>query len=118
MSARDVVERLRKRRVVSEIQTKEGSIYVRGLSGKERADYYSWIEGVRDESFSRTLLSDHRLLCIALCDENGNSLFEGEADGLPIVQDWNSEDVMLAAKEVLKLSGIGKEAAESAEKKS
>lgn len=118
MSAREVAERLRKRRVTNEVQTPEGTLYVRGLTGRERSEYFSWIEGASVEGLSKQVLSDQRLLCIALCDEDGAALFDSEEAGMEVVGEWNHEDVTKAAKEVLRLSGLGKEGADAAEKKS
>lgn len=115
MSAREVVERLRNRKVKAEVQTPEGTLFVRGLTGKERSEYFSWLNG---EGSGNLLLSDHRLLGIALCDEEGNPIFESEAAAIEVLQDWNHDDVMAAAKKALALSGLGKDSSEAAEKKS
>jgi hypothetical protein len=115
VSSREVAERLRNRRVKAEIQTAEGTLFVRGLTGKERSEYFSWLSG---DGTGNILFSDLRLLTIALCDENGASIFENEQQGLEVLQDWNHADVQAAAKKALSLSGMGKDAAEEAEKKS
>jgi hypothetical protein len=114
VSARDVVERLRKRKVVAEIQTTEGTLYVRGINGRERVEYFSWIGG---EGGGQILLSDHRLLAIALCEQDGSPLFADESIALDALQDWTHEDVTAAARKVLSLSGLAKDSAEDAGKK-
>lgn len=115
MSARDVVERLRHRKVLSEVQTSEGTIWVRGINGRERVQYFEWMRG---EDGISPLFTDQRLLAAALCNEDGSPLFENEQSGLEVLQDWTHEDVTTAAKKVLSLSGLAKDSAEAAEKKS
>lgn len=114
MSAREVAERLRARKVIAEIQTKEGTLYVRGINGKERVEYFGWLGG---EGGGNILLSDHRLLAIALCEEDGTRLYADEAAALEVLQDWTHEDITAAAKKVLSLSGLSKDSAEEAAKK-
>lgn len=116
MSAREVVDRLRKRRLRTEVKTAEGALWVRGLSGRERDEYYQWIRSTVDSGQS-VLLSDQRIIALALVDENGESLFESFEAGLEAVSDWNSDDVMQVAKEVLRLSGMNRNATEDTEKK-
>jgi hypothetical protein len=115
VSAREVADRLRGRKVIAEIQTKEGTLYVRGINGRERVMYFGWLGG---EGGGNVLLSDHRLLALALCEEDGTPLFTDEVAGLEVLQDWNHEDVTAAAKKVLSLSGLAKDSAEEAGKKS
>jgi hypothetical protein len=117
MSARDVADRLRKRRVMAEVDTTEGKLFVRALSGRERTEYLVWIEAASDQPLSKVSLTDHRLLCMALCDESGAPLFENEESGMEVLAEWIHEDITNAAKKVLVLSGLGKEATEAAEKK-
>lgn len=115
MSSREVAERLRGRKVVAEIQTKEGPLYVRGINGRERVQYFAWLGG---DGGGNILMSDHRLLALALCEEDGAALFTDEAAALEILQEWTHEDITAAAKKVLSLSGLAKESAEDAAKKS
>jgi hypothetical protein len=115
VSAKEVAERLRSRKVIAEIQTKEGALYVRGINGRERVEYFSWLGGAGSGNI---LLSDHRLLAIALCEEDGSPIFSDEASALEILQEWTHEDVSAAAKKVLSLSGLAKDSAEDAAKKS
>lgn len=115
MSSRAVAERLRGRKVVAEIQTKEGPLYVRGINGRERVEYFEWLGG---DGKGSVLLSDHRLLAVALCEEDGTPLFADEKEAIDILQEWSHEDVTAAAKKVLSLSGLAKDSAEAAEKKS
>lgn len=114
MSARDVVERLRTRRVIAEVQTSEGPVYVFGMNGKERAEYWSWIQ-------SGDLMSDHKLLARVLCEESGTPLFAadeaGQAAALDVLQDWAIEDVTRASKKCLSMSGMSKDSAEDGAKK-
>lgn len=117
MTSRDVVERLRKRRLRSQVNTAEGVVHVRGLSGRERDEYYAWIRGTSDSGAS-LLLSDHRIVAMALCDEDGQPLFASADEALQAVTDWNNEDVLQVAKEVLRLSGLNRGATDEAEKKS
>jgi hypothetical protein len=114
-TSREVVERLRTRRLRSKVMTAEGEVWVRGLSGKERADYYSWIRGTTDTA--SIMLSDQRIISLALCDEQGTPMFETVELGIESVGDWNTEDVMLLAKEVLRLSGMARGATDDDEKK-
>jgi hypothetical protein len=114
VSAREVAERLRGRKVIAEIQTKEGPLYVRGINGRERVQYFAWLGG---DGGGNILLSDHRLLALALCEEDGTPLFADEASALELLQEWTHEDVTAAAKKVLGLSGLSKDAQETAEKK-
>ena len=116
MSTRDVAERLRSRRVYAEVKTADGAIHVRGLSGKERDDYYSWIRGT-SEAQGSLLLSDQRIVGLALCEPDGTPSYASMEEGLATVADWNMEDVTAAAKEVLRLSGMNRGAADDAEKK-
>jgi hypothetical protein len=114
VSAKDVAERLRNRRVLAEVQTKEGPLWVRGINGRERIQYFEWMGG--DGGVS-PLLTDQRLLALALCEEDGTPLFSDEKAALEILQEWAHEDVTAAAKKVLSLSGLAKESAEEAAKK-
>lgn len=114
MSSRDVVERLRKRKVIAEVQTTEGTLWVRGINGRERVEYFQWLGG---DSGGHILLSDHRLLALALCEQDGTPLYADEAMALEALQEWTHEDVTAAAKKVLSLSGLSKDSAEDAAKK-
>lgn len=114
MSARDVAERLRGRKVIAAVQTKEGPIYVRGLNGRERVKYFEWLQ----QDSTSVLLSDHRVLGLTLCEEDGSPVFSDEESALQVLQEWAHEDVTAAAKKALALSGIGKDATEDAGKKS
>ena len=117
MSSREVVERLRSRRVRGEVDTAEGSVLVRGLTGKERDEYYNWIRGDHSNGAGSILLSDQRIISIALCDESGAPLFASIEEGVDVVGDWNMDDVTTIAKEVLRLSGMNRGATDDAEKK-
>jgi hypothetical protein len=117
MSAREVAERLRQRRIRGEVTTEEGQLYVRGLSGRERDEYYRWIRSTADSGES-VMLSDHRIVALAMVDERGAPMFESVEQGLEVIADFNSDDTTRLAKEVLRLSGMQRGAAEDAEKKS
>lgn len=115
MSAREVAERLRKRRQKEAITTEEGTLYVRGLSGSERQEYMSkWSGKVGAEA----LLADQHLVALAMCDESGAPLYDTEEESFSAAKDWAISDVSAAAKVVLKLSGLLAESAGEAEKKS
>lgn len=119
MSAREVAERLAKRRAWVQVPTPEGPQYVRGLNGREREEYLGWLRD--DDPNSQILLSDQKLLTRVLGDGNGSPMFAedqaGQAAGLLIVQEWLIEDVMPLAKKSLAMSGIGKAAEDEAVKK-
>lgn len=115
MSARDVAERLRKRRQKEQFVTPEGTLYLRGLSGTERQEYMSkWSGKIGAEA----LLADQHLVAIALCDEAGAAVFDTADEAFNVVCDWAIDDVSTGAKIVLKLSGLSAEAPGDAEKKS
>lgn len=117
MSAREVAERLRKRRKVEKVQTDEGVIYVRGVSGKERSEWTDrFVEG--DLAIKDRILGDQHLLAIALCDELGAPLYDSFEESFAAVCDYQYEDVTAAVKKVMSLSGMGNKAVEDAEKKS
>lgn len=117
MSARDVAERLRKRRKIEKVSTEEGAIYVRGLTGKERSEFVArFVEG--DLSIKDRILSDQHAVAVALCDEHGTALYETFEESLSVVCDFQDEDVKAAAKVVMAISGMAAKAVEDAEKKS
>jgi len=117
MSARDVVERLRARRARCDINTSEGTIHVRGLTGRERADYYTWLREQQTDNSGAVLLGDQRVIALALCDEQGHALFDDIEAGLIAVADWCVEDVTTVVREILRLSGMAQNSVEDAEKK-
>lgn len=118
-SARDVVERLRKRRAVSEIQTTEGTIYVRGLSGKERVEYFQLMTQVNEDGnvAGKVMLGDQSLVALALCDKDGAAIFDNQEEAFAVVKDWAHDDVVAAVLKVIELSGFTAKAQEDAEKK-
>jgi hypothetical protein len=116
-SARDVADRLRKRRKVEKVQTEEGVVYVRGLTGAERSEWVSrFVEN--DMSIKDRILGDQHIVALALCDEHGAALFDNFDDAFVCVCDWQHEYVAIAAAKVTDLSGMGAKSAEGEEKKS
>jgi hypothetical protein len=116
MSAREVAERLRKRRRVEKITTEEGVLYVRGLTGKERSEFVArFVEG--DLSIKDRILSDQHAVAVALCDERGAQLYESFDEAHAAVCDFQDEDVKAAAKVVMSISGMAAKAVDDAEKK-
>lgn len=117
MSAHDVAQRLRQRKRVEKVQTDEGVLYVRGLTGAERA---GWVERFveSDLTVKERILSDHHLVALALCDEDGKNLFGTFEESFTCVCDFQDEDVREVAKKVMSISGLAAKAVESAEKKS
>lgn len=114
MSAKEVAERLRKRRASEPFASAEGTLYLRGLTGRERSEYVStWGEKVGAE----ILEADQALVALALVDEHGAPIYESYEQAVESVMDWCIADVSAAAKIVIRLSGMGVEAKEDAEKK-
>jgi hypothetical protein len=115
MSAKEVAERLRKRRPIEKFESSEGNVWLRGLSGKERADYMGrWHGKVGND----VLDADADVVSIALVEENGAASYASVAEALDAVRDWSIPDVSAAAKIILRLSGLDGDSAEGAEKKS
>lgn len=116
MSDREVAERLRKRRPITEVQTEEGTIHVRGLSGAERKDY---LDRFRDKmNGTDVLIADQHLVALALVDASGTAIYETFDDSIAAVCDWAIPIVQLVAKSILDLSGLSKNALEESEKNS
>lgn len=115
-AAREVADRLRKKRPVEKVSTDEGTVYVRGLSGKERQSYMEMYSEFAEPRLPR-LLADHNLVAIAICDENGAALYESHAETLEVISDWTIDVVNAAAAKVCEISGLSSASASATEKK-
>lgn len=116
MSARDVGERLRKRRTIRKITTDDGAIHVRSLSGTERKH---WIQAFRGENGQDASFIDQYLVAMAWCDEAGSAVHDSFEDAFAVVRDWDIPTVVSpAAKAVLEMSGMAEKSVEDTEKKS
>lgn len=115
--ARDVADRLRKRRTVEKVTTDEGTLYVRGLSGRERSEWVTRFMSP-DMEVKERLLGDQNIVALALCDEHGAPLYDDPKEAFEAVCDWSIDDVAAAAAVVTKMSGMAVKATEDAAKKS
>lgn len=118
MSAREVAERLRKRRTAAKIQTDEGAFYVRGLSGTERAEYFGKYTANATLSPAERLKSDQYLVALAMCEEDSSPMYDRFEDAFQCACDWEIPTINEAVKKILELSGMGDHAKVEAEKKS
>lgn len=116
MSVKDVAKRLSQKKRVYPVQTDEGTIYVRGLNGAERNEYFKLItDGSTD---MERLVANQRLLASQLCNEDGTAAFDSLDEAFEAVLQWDiSTYVKPAVDEILKVSGLSKESQEDAAKK-
>lgn len=113
MSVSEVAQRLASKRIARPVQTEEGTLYIRGLNGRERAEYFG---GINAEGADRLIL-DQRLVAKVLCNADGSPAFDNEADALEVVLQWDIDKfVKPAVTEILSASGLGVKSQEEAAK--
>jgi hypothetical protein len=115
-SAKEIAERLAKRKRVYPVTTDEGVLHVRGMNGTERNDYFNSITSEGNDS--EKLIANQKLIARYLCNEDGSPAFEKFEEALAVVLQW---DIPHAVKpmvdQILKASGLGEGAQDEAEKK-
>lgn len=121
MSTRDIARLIAECVEAHEVETKKGSLYVRGMNGTERVKYYAAINDPNASQESQLSLNQ-RLIVTHLCNEDGSPAFpdtdEGRAEGLAIVMKWDIPAfVSPCIDKILVASGLKTESVEDAEKK-
>jgi hypothetical protein len=116
MSVKEVALRLAKRKKVYPVQTDDGSLYVRGLNGVERNQYFESItNGATD---LEKLVANQRLIAAQLCNEDGTPVFDDEKEGFETILQWDiASYVKPAVDEILRASGMKDDSPEQAAKK-
>lgn len=115
MSAKDVAERLRKLRKAEILETPEGQLFVRGLSGTERHEYMQAFTAIKGVD---RLKADQHLVALALCgDSKGSPVFDAFDEAMGVVLDWPIDVVTAGAKIICRLSGLASDSETEAEKK-
>lgn len=121
MSTLDIVDAITECRVAHEVETRKGTLYVRGMNGTERVAYYAAINNP-DASQEDQLTLNQRLIVAHLCNEDGSPRFpdtqEGHDEGLAKVMRWDIPAfVTPCVDKILVASGLKTDSVEEAEKK-
>lgn len=111
MSGQEIGEKLRALRSTAALDTPVGVLHLRGLTGKERSEYFSQFKAAGFDPST----AEHRLVATCWSNEDGTPVYaNGEA--LLVVMDWDPEIVSKASALVLQKSGLSKDAAQESEK--
>lgn len=116
-SAKEIAERLAKRKKTHAVTTDEGVLYVRGMNGRERNEYFNNItsDATKDDE---KLIANQKLIAKYLVNEDGSQVFEDENEALKLILEWDIPGcVKPVTDQILKASGLGEGAQEEAEKK-
>jgi hypothetical protein len=91
-------------------------VYVRGLTGVQRAEYFAALVEVGPDGKARAKAGDNNKLLafFGLCDESGEPLFTDRAD-VDLLGHKNAAAIDRVARAVQRLSGLGVNAAEEAQ---
>lgn len=102
-----------------DIKEKDGKLYVRSLSGKERASYLSDLKKAQEAldkegNFEPLMHSVVTMIILAACDSKGNALFtEADRDAIDC---WPADIQDKVANAAVKKNGIDADAVEDGEK--
>lgn len=93
-----------------------GAVWVRGLTGAERADYMQALVEIDDKGKARARVGqgELRLAYLCMCDEGGARLFDSGPD-LEALGRKSSQALRRVVEVAERLSGIGADAVERAE---
>lgn len=102
-----------------DIKEKGGSLYVRSLSGKERASYLSDLKKAQEAldkegNFEPLMHSVVTMIILAACDSSGNTLFTEE--DREAIDAWPANVQDKVANAAIKKNGIDADAVEDGEK--
>lgn len=111
MSTRDVIRRSRPK--VHEVQTDEGPVYVRALSGTGRQKYLDIAEEAGDK------FPAGRVAALALCEADGTPSYDPDKeDDVRECSEMGTPTLDAICLKLVEVSGLTKKAGDDAEKKS
>jgi hypothetical protein len=113
MSTRETLRRLRPK--VTTVETAEGPVFVRAMSGVGRMEYFRLVREAGDGGMAPM----HEIAALGLCDQDGTLVFDVEnpAD-LAELAAFDGDVLQRICMALLDTSGMSARAQEDAEKKS
>lgn len=112
MSTRDLLKAAKPK--VHPVEISIGTVHVRALTGGGRAAYLDLVA-----KYEPKPVPTHEIAILGLCHENGQHEFElSKPDDVSDVAGMDGDDLQKIVLKLFEVSGLSKESAEAAEKKS